>query len=95
MRIHLSAGRAFHNGTKRRPDAVPSFGTTGFQVSALGFGGMRLALCGPGAGDIDEPLAVRMLRTAIDAGVNYVDTACGYHDGRSEVVVGQTLRDGY
>jgi hypothetical protein len=56
---------------------------------------MRLALCGPGAGDIDEPLAVRMLRTAIDAGVNYVDTACGYHDGRSEVVVGQTLRDGY
>ena len=46
------------------------FGTTGFQVSALGFGRMRLALCGPGAGDIDEPLAVRMLRTAIDAGVS-------------------------
>ena len=71
------------------------FGTTGFQVSALGFGAMRLPLRGPGAGDIDEPQAVRMIRTAIDAGVNYVDTAFGYHDGRSEVVVGQALRSGY
>ncbi|MGD0015210.1 MAG: aldo/keto reductase [Bryobacteraceae bacterium] len=71
------------------------FGTTGFQVSALGFGAMRLPLRGPGAGDIDEPQVVRMIRTAIDAGVNYVDTAYGYHDGRSEVVVGQALRDGY
>jgi uncharacterized protein len=71
------------------------FGTTGFQVSALGFGAMRLPLRGPGAGDIDESQAVRMIRTAIDAGVNYVDTAFGYHGGRSEVVVGQALRDGY
>jgi uncharacterized protein len=71
------------------------FGTTGFQVSALGFGAMRLPLRGPGAGDIDESQAVRMIRTAIDAGVNYVDTAYGYHGGRSEVVVGQALRDGY
>jgi len=71
------------------------FGTTGFQVSALGFGAMRLPLRGPGAGDIDEAQVVRMIRTAIDAGVNYVDTAYGYHDGRSEVVVGQALRDGY
>ncbi len=71
------------------------FGTSSFQVSALGFGAMRLPLRGPGAGDIDEALASRMIRTAIDAGVNYLDTAYGYHDGRSEVVVGQALRDGY
>ncbi len=71
------------------------FGATGFQVSALGFGAMRLPLRGAGAGDIDEAQAVRMIRSAIDAGVNYVDTAYGYHDGRSEVVVGQALRDGY
>ena len=71
------------------------FGTTGFLVSALGFGAMRLPLRGSSAAEIDEPQAVRMIRTAIDAGVNYVDTAHGYHDGRSEVVVGQALSDGY
>jgi uncharacterized protein len=71
------------------------FGRTGFAVSVLGFGAMRLPLRGAGAGDIDEPAAVRMIRTAIDAGVNYVDTAYVYHEGRSEVVVGQALQDGY
>jgi len=71
------------------------FGSSGFQVSVLGFGAMRLPLRGTGAANIDDTLAVRMIRTAIDAGVNYVDTAYGYHDGRSEIVVGAALREGY
>jgi predicted aldo/keto reductase-like oxidoreductase len=71
------------------------FDDTGFRVSALGFGAMRLPQKSDAAADIDEPLAIRMIRTAIDAGVNYVDTAYPYHGGRSEVVVGRALRDGY
>jgi len=71
------------------------FGSTGFMVSALGFGAMRLPQRSADAQDIDEPLAIRMIRTALDAGVNYLDTAYPYHGGRSEVVVGKALQGGY
>lgn len=68
------------------------FGKAGFDASVLGFGAMRLP---EKDGKVDEAEAIRLIRCAIDNGVNYVDTAYPYHGGVSEVVVGRALKDGY
>ncbi len=72
------------------------FGKTGVEVSPLGFGCMRLPLGQTETqSDIDVAEATKMIRHAIDNGVNYIDTAYPYHAGQSEVVVGNILQDGY
>ncbi len=63
------------------------------QLSMLGFGAMRLPVIDGQAGVIDETAVREMVSYAMAHGVNYYDTAWGYHEGQSEVVMGRVLRD--
>jgi hypothetical protein len=64
----------------------------GGKLSALGIGAMRLPTKRM---SIDEERAMKQIRSAIDAGVNYIDTAVPYHGGESERFLGRCLQDGY
>jgi uncharacterized protein len=75
-------------------------GRTNVDVSVLGFGAMRLPMIGAKGGmdsfnpniPIDEETGTKMVEYALEQGVNYFDTAYGYHGGQSETFVGKALK---
>lgn len=72
------------------------FDTLNRDVSALGLGTMRFPTVKDGdQKKVDEVKTVELIRSCIDRGINYIDTAWPYHDGESEVVVGKALLGGY
>ncbi len=71
------------------------FPAAGRKVSALGMGCMRMPTLKEEGNPIDRPAAIQIIRHLIDNGVTYVDTAYPYHDGKSEGLVGEALKDGY
>jgi predicted aldo/keto reductase-like oxidoreductase len=66
-----------------------TLGRTGEKVSLVGLGGYHLGK------QADEQESIRIIRTAIDQGINFMDNCWDYNDGASEVRMGKALRDGY
>ena len=65
-------------------------GSTGEKVSAIGVGGWHLGLK-----HVDEALSIRIVRSAIDRGINFMDNCWDYNEGASEIRMGKALADGY
>ena len=70
-----------------------AIGKTGIKTSILGFGVLRLPKTK--SNKVKEEESIRIIRRAIDKGINFVDTAYNYLYGRSEVILGQALKNGY
>src|SRR2546429_1851779 len=80
------------NASVSQPSGVPRrvLGRTGENVSSIGLGGWHLGL-----EHVDEKLSLRIVRTAIDEGINFMDNSWDYNGGASEIRMGKALRDGY
>jgi aryl-alcohol dehydrogenase-like predicted oxidoreductase len=90
MSISALIAKGLFAADERRGDMIyRQLGRTGERVSAIGIGGSHL---GDAAG---EQTGIRIVRTAVDRGITFMDNSWDYHDGRSEVWMGHALRDGY
>jgi len=67
-----------------------ALGQTGERVSAIGLGGYHL-----GKPDLPESESLRIIHTALDSGINFLDNCWDYNDGQSEIRMGKALRGGY
>ena len=76
-------------GNGNRDIPYRTLGRTGEKVSAIGVGGFHLGLIS----EANE--SVRIVRTAIDRGITFLDNCWDYNDGQSEIRMGQALKDGY
>jgi aryl-alcohol dehydrogenase-like predicted oxidoreductase len=66
-----------------------ALGRTGEQISAIGLGGHHIGR------QKEEQESIKIIRSAVDAGISFMDNSWDYHDGGSEVRMGKALRDGY
>lgn len=72
-------------------DEIPyrPLGKTGEKVSGIGVGGFHIAK------NVDEDMSIKIVRTALDSGINFLDNSWDYNDGQSEIRMGMALKDGY
>src|SRR5713101_3720196 len=71
------------------PVPTRTLGRTGEKVSIVGLGGYHIGM------QADEQESIRIIRAALDGGINFLDNCWDYNGGESEVRMGKALRDGY
>ncbi len=76
---------------RRRRNGIPyrTLGNTGEKVSSVGLGGYHIGM------QSDEQDSIRIIRTALDEGINFLDNCWDYNGGTSEIRMGKALQDGY
>jgi aryl-alcohol dehydrogenase-like predicted oxidoreductase len=77
-------------GTRKGEMLYRTLGRTGEQVSAIGMGGFHIGQHG-----LTDDESVRLIRSAIDRGITFMDNSWDYNEGQSEVRMGKALKDGY
>src|SRR4051794_396869 len=88
--VQLRGGLSVRHLRSRAAISRRSFRKTGWRVSEIGFGAWAI---GGTWGEVSEEDARAALHAALDAGVNFIDTADVYGDGRSEPIIGEVLRE--
>src|SRR5436309_1215874 len=83
-----SFGKKF---AQARDAAIPmrELGRSGEKISMVGLGGYHVGM------QSDEQESIRIIRTALDSGINFLDNCWDYNNGQSEIRMGKALRDGY
>jgi predicted aldo/keto reductase-like oxidoreductase len=87
--VAASLNPKFSNASEK-PIPRRTLGRTGEKVSMVGIGGYHL-----GFSSVEEQEAIRIVRTALDNGINFLDNCWDYNGGVSEERMGNALRDGY
>lgn len=85
----LSAQNSSATEVKEGEMLYRQLGRTGEKVSVIGLGGHHIGR------PEDEQLAIKLIRTAIDGGINFMDNCWDYHEGNSELRMGKALQNGY
>jgi aryl-alcohol dehydrogenase-like predicted oxidoreductase len=87
--VFMAAGSPIFADEKREEIPYRALGKTGEKVSAIGVGGFHIGV------PKDEQEGIRIIRTALDKGINFLDNSWDYHAGGSEVRMGKALGEGY
>lgn len=87
--LGAAAAAVLHSQTRSGDMIYRTLGKTGERVSAIGLGGYHIGV------PSSEQESVRLIRSAIDRGINFLDNCWDYMDGKCEKWMGQALRDGY